>query len=97
MMATVPSSLDPDPQACPGAPRPLRACLEDGATPEGQRALVERLAPLLIAKQSVHGLVWNQVFDSSPHHFANAGLFTAKDLPKPALSPLIALRRDYLS
>jgi hypothetical protein len=96
LFLTCPSSHDPDDSARPDAGRPLAACLAEELTPQTHKALVERLLPVLLAKQSVHALVWNQLFDSVPHKYPHAGLFNIQGLPKPALSVLIALRREHL-
>jgi len=58
---------------------------------------VDQLFPALLAKQPVQALIWNQVFDSAPHRYAHGGLFDTRDLPKPALSSLLALRREHLT
>jgi hypothetical protein len=50
-----------------------------------------------LAKQPVQGIIWNQLFDSQPHAYAHAGLFDAKDRPKPTLELLEALRRQHLA
>jgi hypothetical protein len=77
---TAPSSGEKDPQAVSPA-----VALGDG-TPEGlstqsQKALVENVVPLLLAKQCVQGVIWNQLHDGSPHEFPHGGLFDAQDGP----------------
>ncbi len=96
MQMAVPSSAAPDSLASAEAGQPLGDAVAGGLTPRTQQQIVEQLLPALLAKQSVHAVTWNQVFDSSPHKFAHAGLFDAQDRPKPALSSLIAARRDHL-
>jgi hypothetical protein len=92
----IPSSAEPDALASADAGRPLVDADAEGLDPQSQQRLVEQLLPALLAKRSVHVVSWNQVFDSWPHKFAHAGLFDAADRPKPALSSLIAARRDHL-
>jgi hypothetical protein len=93
---SIPSSGAEDQLACRHAGRPLAKASPDGLSPQSQKRVVEQILPVLLAKQSVHAVVWNQVFDASVHQYANAGVFDANHRPKPALSSLIALRRDHL-
>jgi hypothetical protein len=92
----LPSSAEPDALTVEDAGRPLDAAMTGGLSPQNQQRLVQQLLPALLAKRSVHAVTWAQVFDSSPHKFANAGLFDSQDRPKPALSTLIATRREHL-
>ncbi len=96
LQLAIPSSAEPDALASPDAGRPLAQVVAGGPTPQSQQRLVEQLLPALLAKRSVHAVTWNQVFDSWPHKYAHAGLFDVADRPKPALSSLIAARRDHL-
>ena len=88
-MLTLPSSPAANAQARSPA-QPLPYGPGPAATPEGQRAWIEHYLPVLLAKQPVQGIFWNQLSDSAPHDFAQAGLFDAAGQPKPALE---ALRR----
>ncbi|MEX2113914.1 MAG: endo-1,4-beta-xylanase [Pirellulales bacterium] len=63
---------------------------------EAQRAWAERYVPLLLTKQPVQGILWNQLSDSQPHLFAHGGLFDAKDRAKPIVEQLAKLRREHL-
>ena len=96
LLLTLPSSCSDDPLARPDAGRPLATCLMDDAKPQFHKAWVERLLSVLLAKQSVHALVWNHVFDAFPHRYAHSGLFSAQGMPKPSLGVLLALRRAHL-
>lgn len=96
LLLTVPSSDAEDPHASREAGVPLPSAPDGGLSLETQRLQVERLATVLLAKQSVQALVWNQVFDSMPHKFAHAGMFDPSCMPKPSLSSLISLRRGHL-
>jgi hypothetical protein len=93
----IPSGAGPDPLASPRVGRPLG--FSSGQIPSfaNQKWWVDQLLPILIAKQSVQAVVWNQVFDSVPHRFAHGGLFDAGCRPKPSLSSIIAIRRDHLA
>jgi hypothetical protein len=96
LLLTVPSSDLDDPHASGEAGVPLPWAPDGGLSVESQKRQVERLATMLLAKQSVQALVWNQVFDSMPHKYAHAGMFDASCMPKPSLSSLISLRRSHL-
>ena len=72
-----------DARISPLSARPLPRALPGGPSPEGQKLFADRLLPVLIAKQSVHAIIWNQVLDSETPQFAHGGLFDANDLPKP--------------
>lgn len=96
LLLTLPSSSEEDPLASQDAGRPLRWDSNDGFSLESQKAQVERLLPMLMAKQSVQAVVWNQVFDSIPHKYAHGGLFDTQDMPKPSLTSLIEIRRNHL-
>ena len=52
--------------------------------------------PLLLARNTVQVILWNQLDDSQPHEFPNAGLFDAQQHPKPALSLMRDLRKSCL-
>ncbi len=92
----VPSDSGADPLARSSA-RPLLYAENGQGTNAAQRAWSERFVPLLLAKQPVQGIIWNQLFDSQPHAYAHAGLFDAKDRPKPTLELLGTLRRQHLA
>jgi hypothetical protein len=92
----IPSSTEADAWACPDAGRPHSSAFSKVLSSACQKRLVERILPVLLAKRSIHAVVWNQVFDSIPHKYANAGVFDAVNRPKASLSSLIAIRRDHL-
>jgi hypothetical protein len=64
---------------------------------ESQRSFVERLVPLLLAKPSVHGIVWNQFRDDVGHEFPHGGLLDTARRPKPAFDALRTIRRQHLT
>ena len=53
--------------------------------------------PLLLAKNAVQVVLWNQLSDAAPHHYPHGGLFDADDKPKPALEALQKIRQKYLN
>ena len=69
----------------------------DLPSPQSQKWWVDHLLPMLVAKQSVQAVVWNQVFDLLPHPLAHGGLFDATGRPKPSLGSIIGQRRDHLA
>jgi hypothetical protein len=65
-----------------------------GAT---QRAWAEKFLPVLLSKQPVQGIIWNQLLETQPHEFPHGGLFDEHDRPKPLLEFLQTLRRQHLA
>jgi hypothetical protein len=66
-------------------------------SPETQAAFMDRLIPLMLAKQFVQGIVWNELSDAAPHEFANAGVINSDGIPKPLLDSLVAIRTQHLT
>ncbi len=93
---SIPSACEADSLASRSAASPIRSLRSDCPSMDSQKRWVELLLPMLVAKQSVQAILWNQVFDSAIHRFAHGGLFDACSKPKPSLGSVIALRRDYL-
>jgi hypothetical protein len=91
---TYPSSASEDPKAN-GKIR-VFSSEPDEITPQSQREWVERHVPLLLAKNVVQVVLWNQLSDAVPHHYPHGGLFNAADKPKPALDALKKMRQKYL-
>jgi hypothetical protein len=96
VLLTIPSSSQPDPQAKEQA-EPLAGMAAGGLTPDSQRATAERLIPLLLAKQPVQAVIWNQLCDFAPHSFPHGGLVDLRDQPKPTWDALKAIRQKYLA
>ena len=96
VLLSVPSSDSNDLQARLPA-KPIPHAKHGGLTPESQRAVVERLFSLLLAKPRVSGLIWSQLTDARPHDFPHGGLFDAHDRPKPVAQALSSLRRQHLA
>ena len=89
----VPSASGPDPQAHRG----IRALnYAEALSAETQRAWSEKLLGVLLAKQPVQGIIWNQLLDSQPHAFPHGGLIDAEGRAKPILGLLESLRRQHL-
>jgi Glycosyl hydrolase family 10 len=91
---TVPSSAADDPQANRGIN--VFHGERSKVSPATQAAWIERHVPLLLAKNCVQVILWNQLSDAAPHEYPHGGLFDALDKPKPALEVLRKIRKDYL-
>jgi hypothetical protein len=91
---TLPSSTTDDPLAN----RKVRVVSSEGdiITPDSQRDWIKRHVPLLLAKNVVQVVLWNQLSDAAPHHYPHGGLFDAEDQPKPALEALRTIRQTHL-
>lgn len=88
---SAPSAYHDDPLAV------RKVVLASGSwTPAAQQSLAARLIPFALARQSVQGVLWNQLLDSRPHDFPHGGLFDDRRQAKPALRTLAAIRRKYL-
>ncbi len=64
---------------------------------ESQCYWINKHVPLLLAKNAVQIVLWNQLSDATPHHYPHSGLFDAQDNPKPALELLNKIRQQYLN
>ena len=78
---TMPSSAAEDPRTS-GKVHVIASSPED-VTPESQVEWIDKHVPLLLAKNVVQIVLWNQLSDATPHHYPNSGLFDANDKPKP--------------
>lgn len=92
---TLPSSAAEDPHTSGNVN--VIAGEANSVTPESQRDWIERHVPLLLAKNAVQVLLWNQLSDAAPHHYPHGGLFDATHKPKPALDALKKIRQKYLN
>jgi hypothetical protein len=92
---TAPSSAAEDPHT-DGKVRVVAGTPED-VTPESQSDTINQHIPLLLAKNAVQIVLWNQLSDATPHHFPHSGLFDADDKAKPALEALQKIRQHYLN
>lgn len=92
-------SLPSDAGADPNAALPAKPIANWGPkplSPQVQNDWVKQLWQLLIAKQSVQGIIWNQWRDDMPHDFSFGGLVNHQGRPKPALATIAKLRHDLL-
>jgi Glycosyl hydrolase family 10 len=91
---TVPSSAEED----SAANRGINVFSGDTSqvSPATQAAWIDRHVPLLLAKNCVQVVLWNQLSDAAPHEYPHGGLLDSKDKPKPALEALRKIRKDYL-
>jgi Glycosyl hydrolase family 10 len=93
---TAPSEQVPDPHARSSAAAVSHAA-EGPVCPQSQRQWIEHFVPLLLAKQPVQAITWNQLLDSQPHDYPWGGLFDLTDQPKPALEALKTLRQNHFN
>jgi hypothetical protein len=68
----------------------------DSTEQDPQRHWAGSVLPLLLARSAVQVVLWNQVSDAEPHEFPHAGLFDAKQQPKPTLQLMRDLRKSLL-
>jgi hypothetical protein len=92
---TLPSSATDDPQANSNVR--VLSNKEEDVTPQTQRDWINEHVPLLLAKNAVQVVLWNQLSDATPHHYPHSGVFDAADKPKPALEALRKIRQQYLA
>src|SRR4029078_13657051 len=78
---THPSSAGEDPQTN-GKIRVLNS-EQNEVTPESQRACIREHVPLLLSKNAVQVVLWNQLSYAAPHHYPHSGVFDVEDKPKP--------------
>ena len=93
---TVPGGSGPDPQARANV-HPLAYADGGSLSPATQFHWAERFLGVLLAKQPVQGIIWNQLQDSQPHPFPHGGLFDSQDRAKPILSLMQSLRKQHLA
>lgn len=55
------------------------------------------LLQMLLAKPSVHGVIWNQATDNLPHFFPNTGLFDPAARRRPLVECMARLRQQYIA
>lgn len=94
VLLTAPSAAVDDPASLAKC-KPLGG---RGGSPDlgSQCELAQRLVPLLLAKQSVQGVFWNQLSDARPHDFPHGGLIDAAGNIKPTVGSLAAIRQQHL-
>src|SRR5262249_33058360 len=67
-----------------------------GFTPDVQAHWAAQFTGLALCKPSVRAIHWAHLSDHAPHLFPHCGLFDAAGQPKPAITPLRALREQHL-
>jgi hypothetical protein len=95
VFVSAPSSAVDDPLARHPA-RALADLRAGGPTPAWQHVLVQWLLPMLLAKQSVQAIIWDNWQDSHPHEMPSSGLCDGTGAPKPVLRTLLELRREFV-
>jgi len=68
----------------------------EGNSPATQHNWVERFVPLMLAKNSVQVITWNELTDQQRHELPHAGLYDRFGQGKPALQALREIRQDAL-
>ena len=96
ILLTIPSSAEPDANARRPSP-PMEQGFRGGLSLQTQHEYAKELVPMLVAKQCVHGVIWNQLDDAQPHDFPHGGLFDGQHQPKPGFDALVKLRREHLT
>lgn len=66
-------------------------------TPVSQAAELQGWLNMLTAKQSVHGILWNQFADSEPHQWPHSGLIDATGAAKPLMGVFADVRKRHLA
>jgi hypothetical protein len=96
LQLTMPSNDTPDPLA--RHQEKPQYCQPFGPfTPTEQAAVMKKLGTLLLAKQPVQALFWNQVRDDSPHDYPLGGLVDMGGKLKPLVAVLAKLRAEMLT
>ena len=87
----VPGGSGSDPLA-----RMKSTSLSDEWSPQRQEEWVREYIPVILGKQAVQGIIWNQFCDAHPHQLPHGGLIDAENRPKPTLATLAAIRKAHL-
>lgn len=95
VLVSAPSGGGKDAAALQAA-KPLAHLVDPAINPNWQRLLIEWIAPIIVAKQSVQALAWDCWQDDLPHEWPHSGLVDTSGKPKPALDLLASLRRDWV-
>ncbi len=93
---TVPSGSTSDPHALRKS-QVIQYAPGDSLSPATQRDWGGQILPMLLAKQPVQGILWNQLLDSQPHELPHGGLYDQRDHAKPIVEQLKKLRRENLA
>ncbi len=92
----VPSGSASDPRARRNV-QVVRYSADPSVSPASQRAWGEQYLSVLLAKQAVQGIIWNQLLDSQPHGLPHGGLFDERNQPKPIVELFEQIRREHLT
>ena len=71
--------------------------ISDQITGANQATTMRRWLTMLVAKQSVHGILWGQFADSEAHRWPHSGLIDAVGAAKPVMSVFSELRKAHLT
>lgn len=93
---SVPGGVGPDNQSrAPIGVLPFETPAVDPATE--QLRVAGPMIRTLLAKNFVHGVVWDGWSDVEPHVMSHSGLIDSEGRPRPLLEYLAGLRRDFLN
>ena len=98
MMLTAPSAAWSDKLASKRIMSEPLGLIEGPGNPQGvdpQYGWASAVLPLLLARNSVQIVLWNQVTDAEPHEFAHGGLIDVHGKEKPSLALLREMRKHY--
>ena len=93
---TSPSSEADDPHATSKV-HSLPVGAGGNISPETQRDWIARYLPMILSKNCVQAIVWNQFDDRQPHDYPHGGLLDHNGKAKPALGALRSIREEYLA
>ncbi len=93
---TSPSSMEDDPHATSKV-HSLPVGAGGNISPETQRDWITRYLPMILSKNCVQAIVWNQFDDRLPHDYPHGGLLDHNGKAKPAFDALRSIREEYLA
>ena len=96
VVSVVSPSSDSEDASAQGPGRPVPGTDAVPISPESQQDWTLRHVPLMLAKNCVQAVIWNQLTDESPHEFPHGGLIDHRGIPKPAFESLRKIRQEYL-
>jgi hypothetical protein len=95
VVLTAPSAESADPTARV-ATRVLNYSGGAKLTTEAQAAWCQEYLSVLLAKQPVQAILWNQLSDKEPHAYPHGGVLDADNQPKPIAATLAKIREELL-
>ena len=96
VMLTTPSSEALDDRSI-GKSRALPGGAAGELSRRSQRDWINKFVPMILSKNCVQAIIWNQLDDRQQHEFPYSGLFDHSGRTKPALRTLRRLREEYLA